>query len=118
MDREAIKALVDRAYQARDKDDVEATLALFHPDAQFQIAGSQDHAKAAMTVQGHQQFREASAGLVATFQFVERTFLSTLIDGDRAAVHTRAKLRFVPNDRTVLPTFSTCSDLRTVKSSN
>jgi hypothetical protein len=49
MDREAVKNLINRAYKARDNDDVEATMALFHPEAKVQVAGSQEHARAALT---------------------------------------------------------------------
>jgi ketosteroid isomerase-like protein len=101
MDREAIKALINRAYEARDNDDIEGTIALFHPQANVQIAGSPEHAKAAATAQGNQEVRQTLERLVATFQFAERTIVSTLIDGDSAAVRSRVQVRFIPKNLTV-----------------
>lgn len=101
MDREAIKALINRAYEARDNDNIEGTIALFHPEAQVQVAGSHEHAEAAVTARGHREVRQTLERLIATFQFVERTVISTLIDGDRAAIHSRVQLRFIPKNLTV-----------------
>jgi ketosteroid isomerase-like protein len=50
---------------------------------------------------GHGELRVALAKLIANFEFVQRDLVSILIDRDRAAVHSRVKLRFVPKDRTV-----------------
>jgi ketosteroid isomerase-like protein len=101
LDREQIKGLIDQAYRARDAQDIDGTMAVFHPEAQFQLAGSDEHSKAAIAVRGHHEFREALVGLVAAFQFVERTRLRILIDGDHAAVHSRVRLRFIPKNLTV-----------------
>jgi ketosteroid isomerase-like protein len=99
MDREAIKTLIERAYEARRTDDIETILTLFHPDSKFAIAGSKEVTTAARAVQGHQQLRTTFAELIANFQFVQRDILGVLIDGDRAAVHSRVMLRFVPKDK-------------------
>ena len=76
-------------------------MAIFHSDGKFELAGSKEHTAAAGRVQGHQAVRTTLVGLVATFQFVQRQIIGILIDGDRAAVHSRVELRFIPKDKTV-----------------
>lgn len=102
MDREAIKALIDRAYEARQTESIESIIAIFHPDAKFQLAGAREHTAAVGIAQGHGELRATLAQLVADFQFLQRDIISVLIDGERAAVYSRVKLRFVPKDRTVM----------------
>jgi uncharacterized protein (TIGR02246 family) len=101
MDREEIKALVEKAYEARRTEDIEGMIAVFHQDGKFQLAGSQEAAAVAGIAQGHPELRKTLAELIADFQFVQRDIIGFLIDGDRAAVHSRVKLRFMPKDRTV-----------------
>ena len=38
-------------------------------------------------------------GYIATFEFGERTILSELVDGNRAAIHSRLVVRFKSKDR-------------------
>lgn len=101
MDREAIKTLIDQAYEARRTESIEGVIAIFHPDAKFELAGAREHTPALGTAHGHQELRKTLAQLVANFQFLQRDIVSILIDGERAAVHSRVKLRFVPKDTTV-----------------
>lgn len=101
MDREAIKSLLDRAYEARRTGDIEEIISAFHPDAKFTLAGSEEVTSVVRVSQGHQELRRTLAGLIDNFQFVHRDILSILIDKDRAAVHSRVSLRFVPKDKTV-----------------
>ena len=100
-DRETIKALIERAYEARRTGDIEGIMAVFHPDGKFELAGSKEHTATVGTAQGHQELRATLAGLVAAFQFVQRDIVSIVIEDERAAVHSRVKLRFVPKDKTV-----------------
>jgi ketosteroid isomerase-like protein len=51
------------------------------------------------SVQGHHGLREALGGFITTFQFVERQILSELVEGDRAAVHSRLVVRFNPTNK-------------------
>jgi ketosteroid isomerase-like protein len=101
MDREAIKALLERAYEARRAGDMEAILAVFHPDGKFELAGAKETFAVAGASQGHQDLRATLTGLIANFEFLQRDILCTLIDNDRAAVHSRVKLKFVPKNQTV-----------------
>jgi ketosteroid isomerase-like protein len=38
--------------------------------------------------------------LIAVFDFINRDIISMVIDGERVAVHSRVKIRFVSRDRT------------------
>ena len=101
MDREAIKALIEQAYEARRTGDIDRILAVFHPDGKFELAGSKEVTAAVGISQGHQELRTTFTELIANFQFIQRDVLGILIDDDRVAVHSRAKLRFVPRDETL-----------------
>ena len=76
-------------------------LAAFHPDGKFELAGSKEHTPVTGSAQGHQELRATLAKPVAAFQFVERDIVNLVIEDERAAVHSRVKLRFVPKDRAV-----------------
>jgi ketosteroid isomerase-like protein len=99
-DRKTIEAVIDGCYAARQKGDIETLMAAFDPDAVFELAGSKQLVPAAEAARGHQNIRETMTGLIAVFDFIDRDIISMVIDGERAAVHSRVKIRFVPRDRT------------------
>jgi ketosteroid isomerase-like protein len=101
MDREAIRALIQQAYDKRGAGDIEATLAAFHPEGRLEIAGSKTLSSAVGIAQGQDQLRASLGSLIATFAFSQRDIVSMIIDGDRAAVHSRVTLRFVPKNQTL-----------------
>jgi len=101
MDREAIKALIERGYEARRTGDIDGIITVFHPEGKFALAGSKESFAVAGVSTGHQELRATLAGLIANFEFVQREILATIIDDDRAAVHARVKVRFVPKNETV-----------------
>jgi ketosteroid isomerase-like protein len=100
-DRAVIEGLINHAYETRNGANVDAIVALFHPDGQFVLAGSPATTAVAGTARGHGELRAALAGLVAGFEFLRRDIVGTVIDGDRAAVHSRVSLRFIPNNKVV-----------------
>jgi ketosteroid isomerase-like protein len=99
-DRKTIEAVIDRCYAARQKGDIETLMSAFDPDAVFELAGSKELVAAAEAARGHQNIRTTMTGLIAVFDFIDRDIISIVIDGERAAVHSRVKIRFVPRDRT------------------
>jgi ketosteroid isomerase-like protein len=99
--RDAIKTLIERIYEVRRTGDIEGAIAAFHPDGKFELAGSKEHTATIGKAEGHQELRETFAKLIAAFQFVARDIVNLVIEDERAAVHSRVKLRFVPKDRTV-----------------
>ena len=100
-DRETIEAVIDRCYAARQKGDIETIMAAFDPDGVFELAGSKEMVAAVGAARGHQDIRATMTGLVAMFDFIDRDIICMMIDGERAAVHSRVKIRYVPRDMTV-----------------
>jgi ketosteroid isomerase-like protein len=100
-DRQTIQALIEQGYAARRTGDIEGVLAIFHPDAKFELAGSKFLTPAVGISQGHPELRTALAGLIASFEFIQRDIISSVVDGERAAIHSRVKLRCIPRDKTV-----------------
>jgi ketosteroid isomerase-like protein len=98
--REAMRALIEQAYAARGKGDIEGLMAAFHPDAVFALAGEKKTLAIAGAIEGHSNVRDAMTGFIASFEFISRDIVSFVVDGDRAAVHSRLKARFVPKDTT------------------
>jgi ketosteroid isomerase-like protein len=96
--REAMIDTIYRAYDARGKGDIEGLMAAFHPNAVFELKGEKDVLEVAGAVQGHPNVRAAMTGFIANFQFVQRDIVDAVVEGDRAAVHSRLKVRFVPRD--------------------
>jgi len=101
MDRDAIRALVEQAYQKRDTGDLDGTLAAFHPAGRIKIAGEKTRTAAAIAVEGHGQLRTMLSDYIAAWGFIHRDIISMVIEGDRAAVHSRVTLRFIPKSKTV-----------------
>jgi ketosteroid isomerase-like protein len=101
-DRQAIRALIDRAYEARANEDIEAVMELFHPNGKFEIAGSNKLTIAAGTAHGHEELRKTLSGLIANFEFVQRELVNMVVDeeNEQTAVQSRVTLRFIPKDLT------------------
>jgi ketosteroid isomerase-like protein len=100
-DRKTIETLIEKSYHARKQGDVEGLMSAFHPEAVFELAGSKAVLPVAGASRGHPDIRATMTGLVAGFDFVHRDVISTTIDGDRAAVHSRIKIRVIPGEKTV-----------------
>ena len=97
-DRKTIEAVIERCYAARQKGDIETLMAAFDPDGVFELAGSKEMVAAVGAVRGHQAIRENMMGLIAAFDFIDRDIICMMIDGQRAAVHSRVKIKYVPRD--------------------
>lgn len=91
--RETVLEPIQRAYAARARGDLDTLVAAFHPDAVFTLVGDRKALDVAGSVQGHRGLKEALGAFIATFHFVERQILSELVEGDRAAVHSRLIVR-------------------------
>jgi ketosteroid isomerase-like protein len=106
--RETVLELITRAYAARARGDLDDLIAAFHPEAVFRLVGNEKLLQVAGSVQGHRSLRETLGGFIATFKFVERHILSELVEGDRAAVHSRLVVRYNPTNTTMT---TECLDL-------
>jgi len=96
--REVILDVMRQAYEARGKGDLEGLMTAFHPDAVFTLVGDSRALEVAGSVHGHGSVREALRGFIATFDFLERQILSEVVEGDRAAVHSRLVVRYGPTE--------------------
>lgn len=97
-DREAMIETIKRAYDTRANGDIEGLMAAFHPDGVFELKGEKEFLEVAGSVQGHSNVRAALAGLIQAFEFLNRDILDTTVEDNRAVVHSRVKVRFVPKN--------------------
>jgi ketosteroid isomerase-like protein len=98
--RETVLEPIQQAYAARARGDLDDLVAAFHPDGVFTLVGDRKALDVAGSVQGHRSLREALGSFIATFHFVERQILSELVEGDRAAVHSRLIVRYNATNET------------------
>jgi ketosteroid isomerase-like protein len=96
--REATIDTINRAYDARGKGNVAGLMAAFHPNAVFEIKGDKNVLEVAGAVKGHSSVQAAMAGFIDAFEFIKRDVVDTMVEGDRAVVHSRVEIRFVPKD--------------------
>jgi ketosteroid isomerase-like protein len=92
-DRGQIEKTLREAYAARQSGDVDKIVELFAPDARFTMAGSPHLSPMAMRVAGADQLRTALDGMVKIFVLLDHQIVSITVDGDRAAVHWRARFK-------------------------
>jgi ketosteroid isomerase-like protein len=98
--RETILEVISQAYAARGRGDLEELVTAFHPEAVFTLVGDKRTLEVTGSVQGHHGLRQSLAGFIATFSFIERKILSEVVEGDRAAVHSRLVVRYNPTGAT------------------
>ena len=96
--REAMIDIVVRTYDARRKGDIEGLMAAFHPNAVFELKGDKNTLQVAGAVQGYSNVRAAPTGFIDTFEFMKRYIVDVTVEDNRAAVHSRLKVRFIPKD--------------------
>jgi len=106
-----MEKLVREAYAARKRGDYDAMAAMCAPGASLRLAGATEHSRLAGTTRGRAALRERFATL-AQFAFTNQKMLSIIADGDRAAIHWRAKVTYKPTGKSAVTEFC---DLWTVK---
>lgn len=92
-ERAQIEAMLRDAYAARVRGDLEGTLRPFAEDAVFQLAGAAEASPVALRCTDCESLRVAMAALIGAFEFKRHEILSLIVDGAKAAVHTRARVR-------------------------
>jgi ketosteroid isomerase-like protein len=98
--REDIERALRDVYAARQRGDLDAIGRIFAPHARFQMAGS-NASPVAVRVEGAEQYRPLLAGMMKTFEVLDHQIVSMLIDGSKAAVQWRARLRSTITGETV-----------------
>ena len=92
-DRAQIETLLRNAYAARKRGDVDAITQCFTEHPHFEMAGTPQASPIALRCVGQDQFRSLMSGLVKAFEWLDHEILSIIIEGDRAAVHWRGRMR-------------------------
>jgi ketosteroid isomerase-like protein len=98
--REDIERTLRDAYAARQRGDLDAIGRIFAPHARFQMAGS-NASPVAARAEGAEQYRPLLAGMIRTFEVLDHKIEAMLIDGSKAAVQWRAKMRSTVTGQTV-----------------
>jgi ketosteroid isomerase-like protein len=91
-DRLEFEILLRELYDARIRGNIAALCLPFADDATFRIAGPGQGGPVAMCAIGKSEIRPLLALLIKAFKLSEFTVFSILIDGEKAAVHWRAKI--------------------------
>lgn len=99
-ERSEIKGLIEKAYAARVKGDLDALMTYFHPDCRFQLMGAAEREAICRPQQGCVAVRGQMAELIGAFRFTNFETLDVVVEGDRAAYHWQADVTFVPTGRT------------------
>jgi ketosteroid isomerase-like protein len=92
-ERSEIERIVLDAYAARRTGDLDALTRIFSDRAEFQLAGAQSVSPVAMTATGARQFKQTLQELITVFEWLDQTILSMVIEGPKAAVHWRGRIR-------------------------
>jgi ketosteroid isomerase-like protein len=98
-DRDMMLELIRQAYAARGEGHLENLMAAFHPQATFALAGDKTALPIVGRVEGHGSVRATMDQFIASFRFVGREILSELVEGDRAAVHSRIVVQYNPTGK-------------------
>ena len=113
MSRAETEKVVRDVYAARLRNDLEMVRDYFSPESRFAINGSPEASAIAMHVSGKPTIDRVLADLVKSWEWLEQDIERLLVDGDRAAIHYRLKVRFTPTNEVIE---TTICDLLTVQS--
>lgn len=92
-DRGAVEKLLKAAYAARKRGDVDAVCACFAADPSFVMAGAREASPIAVQCAEGATFRTVMTGMIKTFEWLDHEILSMIVDGPKAAVHWRGRIR-------------------------
>ena len=92
-DRAEIERIIYAAYAARKSGDLDAISELFTPGAQFRIAGAVAASPVAVQVAGIKSFKAVLKEMITVFEWLDQEILSIVIEGPKAAVRWRGKIR-------------------------
>ena len=92
-DRSGVEKVLREAYEARVRGDIDAIGRLFADSARFEVAGSSQVSAIPARVEGAAQVLPLIGQQIKTFQMSDLRILSMVIEGSKAAVHWRVKVR-------------------------
>ena len=100
MDAMTIDAALRAFYAKRGEGDLDACLGFFRDDAVVQYAGSPEASPFARTVEGIDALRVVFHDFIGLWIWERFELASITVDGDRAAVHIIADIRFSLGEQT------------------
>ena len=92
-DRSGVEKVLRDAYEARVRGDIDTLGRIFADNARFEVAGSSQVSRVPARVEGAAQVLPLIGQQIKTFQLSDLRILSMVIEGSKAAVHWRAKVR-------------------------
>jgi ketosteroid isomerase-like protein len=95
-DRASIENVIRDAYAARMTKDLDAIMRIFTPDAAFHLVGSPAVFAGAMRFKGEANLRAGIGALIASFDFLEQRLITSVIEGNKAAMHWGLRFRHNP----------------------
>jgi ketosteroid isomerase-like protein len=99
-DRASIEKIIQDAYAARAAKDLDALARIFKADGVFHLAGSPATFPGAVRSEGEAQLRSSLSSLIREFDFLEQTLLTSVIEDNKAAMHSRVKVKHNSSGKT------------------
>jgi ketosteroid isomerase-like protein len=100
-ERGEFERILRAAYAARKRGDVDAILQIFAEDARFELAGAYTASPIAVRTTGARDLRSVLTVLIGTFEWLDQDIKAIVIEGNRAAVHWRGRIRSTLTGETV-----------------
>jgi ketosteroid isomerase-like protein len=95
-ERTEIERVIRQAYAARKSNNLEECLKVFADNPIFRMAGTPVTSPVTTASRnGEIDLRAAIGKLIASFEWIDHTIVSIVIDGSRAAVHGRVKMESI-----------------------
>ena len=100
-DRATIEKTLRDAYAARCRGDMDAICCIFADNMHYEMSGARDASPVAARVDDAPGFRQMLSQQIKIFEMSDPEILSMVIEGDKAAVRWRAKVRSTVTGQTV-----------------
>jgi ketosteroid isomerase-like protein len=97
--RETLRRMIEEAYEARARGDVDKIMNAFHADGMFELVGDKKALSLTGAFKGQPSVRAAMTGFTSSFEFISREIVSMIVEGDDASVRSRLQVRFIPKDK-------------------
>ncbi len=95
-----VEKLLRDIYARRSAGDMEAIMASFGDNPSFRLAGDEILGVLTTEVRGRDALQQMMQQLVETWDWSQYQVDTVLVDGNRAAVHSRGTMRYVPTGQT------------------
>lgn len=97
--RAAMATVIEDAYAARCRGDLDGLLKHLHPSCSYRMIGAPQAEPMCRETCGREAVRSQMAELIQHFVFTDVEPLSLTVEGERAVYRWRTKVTFTPNGR-------------------